>query len=225
MRIVMKKVIVLAGFAALCSVGKVSTVLAQTCAVPPTCETLGYVKLATQCEGKDSLKCPFDLSKYFCVTVSESGSTGGKTYKVGDAYLNAEGNVIGTVIGITGNGEHGYVLSERRGTFLRTDTPKKAGDFCSGLSEGGLNWQLPEINQVNGIIGNNKDIKLPSNVLGQFAVGSTGFGYTDFVSGDCFINMMSIYQSADYYYAQSTEKRTTTVCKNLSIPIICFAQF
>lgn len=45
-----------------------STAIAQTCAMPPTCESLGYAQKATDC-GSDakSLKCPFDLSKVFCV--------------------------------------------------------------------------------------------------------------------------------------------------------------
>ena len=39
---------------------------AQTCAVPPTCESLGYDKSADECVDKAVLKCPFDENKIFC---------------------------------------------------------------------------------------------------------------------------------------------------------------
>ena len=39
---------------------------AQTCATPPSCETLGFTKSETDCEGLEALKCPFDQSKLYC---------------------------------------------------------------------------------------------------------------------------------------------------------------
>ena len=44
-----------------------STAFAQTCAVVPTCEDLGYTFSATNCNGKKILKCPFDQTKFFCL--------------------------------------------------------------------------------------------------------------------------------------------------------------
>lgn len=44
---------------------------AQSCAVPPTCDALGYTKTASDCSGMSVLKCPFDQSKIFCVTAEE----------------------------------------------------------------------------------------------------------------------------------------------------------
>lgn len=41
---------------------------AQTCAVPPTCESLGYDKSADECVDKAVLKCPFDENKIFVPT-------------------------------------------------------------------------------------------------------------------------------------------------------------
>lgn len=46
-------------------------VQAQSCAVPPTCDALGYTKTASDCSGMSVLKCPFDQSKIFCVTTDE----------------------------------------------------------------------------------------------------------------------------------------------------------
>lgn len=50
------------------------SVQAQTCVTPPDCESLGYTKTATDCQGLDFLTCPFDESKYFCVLKGLGGS-------------------------------------------------------------------------------------------------------------------------------------------------------
>ena len=58
------------------------SVNAQTCAVPPTCESLGYDKSADECSGLAQLKCPFDQSKYFCTAYRNAGE--GEPIAVGD---------------------------------------------------------------------------------------------------------------------------------------------
>ncbi len=50
----------------------ISGAWAQTCVTPPSCEELGYTKSASDCEGMESLLCPFDKSKYYCVDVAGS---------------------------------------------------------------------------------------------------------------------------------------------------------
>ena len=50
----------------------ISEAWAQTCVTPPSCEELGYTKSASDCEGMESLLCPFDKSKYYCVDVAGS---------------------------------------------------------------------------------------------------------------------------------------------------------
>ena len=52
-----------------------TSVWAQTCATPPTCESLGYTLTASQCTGRTVLKCPLDTSKIFCVSAAEAGET------------------------------------------------------------------------------------------------------------------------------------------------------
>ena len=60
-----------------------STAFAQTCAVVPTCEELGYNKTESECSGFDALKCPFDKTKFYCP--DSSGNNGGCTSpNVGD---------------------------------------------------------------------------------------------------------------------------------------------
>ena len=39
---------------------------AINCAVPPTCDELGYAYSADWCKGQSTLKCPFDQTKVFC---------------------------------------------------------------------------------------------------------------------------------------------------------------
>lgn len=80
---------------------------AQTCAVAPTCESLGYTMTATDCTGKKTLKCPFDTSKLYCVTEAglanvNLGDVMFSDHTTGRADLAAPGKVaIGLVIGKT----------------------------------------------------------------------------------------------------------------------------
>ena len=66
----MKKYLLLAG-AALIGLGG-SAYAAIDCAVPPTCEELGYAYSSTECTGQSTLKCPFDQTKVFCGAPSSS---------------------------------------------------------------------------------------------------------------------------------------------------------
>lgn len=49
---------------------------AQTCATPPTCESLGYEFTTADCADRPSLKCPFDTSKIYCLTKKEASEAG-----------------------------------------------------------------------------------------------------------------------------------------------------
>ena len=35
---------------------------ATTCTIPPTCTSLGYTQSASDCEGKNTIRCPNELS-------------------------------------------------------------------------------------------------------------------------------------------------------------------
>ena len=39
---------------------------AQSCAVAPTCEELGYTDTSDRCDGSSMLRCPFDQTKVLC---------------------------------------------------------------------------------------------------------------------------------------------------------------
>ena len=60
----MRKYLLMAG-AALIGLGG-SAYAAIDCAVPPTCDELGYVMNPDECLTDDVLACPFDDGKVFC---------------------------------------------------------------------------------------------------------------------------------------------------------------
>ncbi len=62
----MKKYLLLAGVGFCCVSG--AALAAIDCATPPSCADLGYTMTADDCDGKDTLKCPFDQTKAFCVS-------------------------------------------------------------------------------------------------------------------------------------------------------------
>ncbi len=43
-----------------------TTISAQTCTAAPSCADMGYTKTVSDCSGKNTLKCPFDLTKVSC---------------------------------------------------------------------------------------------------------------------------------------------------------------
>ena len=61
-------------WALLFSFGISSQTLAQSCAIAPTCESLGYTQSASDCSGKPTLKCPFDTTKMFCLETENAAS-------------------------------------------------------------------------------------------------------------------------------------------------------
>ena len=89
---------------------------AQTCATPPSCETLGFTKSETDCEGLEALKCPFDQSKLYC---PQGG--GNMSAAAPGAILYSDGTISDSVIasktpiGVVAyvNGSTGFAISLR----------------------------------------------------------------------------------------------------------------
>ena len=79
---------------------------AQSCAVAPTCESLGYTLTEADCEGHNFLKCPFDTSVGYCDSGSgssikcENPSLGNFLYSdmSCSSSLYADKTVIGIII-------------------------------------------------------------------------------------------------------------------------------
>lgn len=47
--------------------------VAQNCAQPPKCASLGFTKTAAECGKAATLKCPFDANAVFCVSCQSLG--------------------------------------------------------------------------------------------------------------------------------------------------------
>ena len=54
---------------------------AQNCVNSSRCDELGYTKTAADCAGLDTLVCPFDENKVFCVFSEKSCEVGDILYK------------------------------------------------------------------------------------------------------------------------------------------------
>ena len=70
----MKKYLLLAGASFCCLSG--AALAAFDCVPPPSCADLGYTMTTSQCSGKVTLKCPFDLNAVWCTSTTSSGSGG-----------------------------------------------------------------------------------------------------------------------------------------------------
>ena len=100
-----------------------TSVWAQTCATPPTCESLGYTLTASQCTGRTVLKCPLDTSKIFCVSAAEAGETT-ECSNVGDILYS---DMTCSTAPISGKVAIGVVASPMRGLAI-------------ALEEGAAEW-------------------------------------------------------------------------------------
>lgn len=129
----------------------INTSLAQTCTVPPTCESLGFDKTAEECVDKAILKCPLDASKIFCSNgiadgVSPTPGYGGGTgangsYQIGDV-LTCNGKSVGYVIEVSSDGASGRVSSldyEDNGTTYDKTT---GNTYCKAKTACNLSWEL-----------------------------------------------------------------------------------
>ena len=93
--------------------------LAQDCTSPTRCAELGYKKSASDCDGMESLVCPFDSSKYFCVEAGDSAAGA-----VPGSILYSDGTVSGSVIpSKTAVGIVAYVAGSTRFAVALEETP------------------------------------------------------------------------------------------------------
>ena len=105
----------------LCSTA-MTPALAQNCTSSTRCAELGYKKSAADCDGMESLVCPFDSSKYFCVEAGDpaAGAAPG-------SILYSDGTVSDSVIpSKTPVGIVAYVAGSTR--------------FAVALAETGAEW-------------------------------------------------------------------------------------
>ena len=111
----------------LCSTA-MTPALAQNCTSSTRCAELGYKKSASDCDGMESLVCPFDSSKYFC---SEAGDPAANATP--GMILYSDGTVSDSVIpSKTPVGIVAYVAGSTRFAVALTET---SANFSTGYED------------------------------------------------------------------------------------------
>ncbi len=156
------------------------SVNAQTCAVPPTCESLGYDKSADECSGLAQLKCPFDQSKYFCTAYRNAGE--GEPIAVGDiAYSDGTYSAVpiptkipvGVVFSTSG-----LVIALLPYKTDIDDFASVSETMCSGYSSGSTSgWQNPSKAELQSIYANKTKIDATLTTLATTTLGTGRYIY------------------------------------------------
>ena len=156
------------------------SVNAQTCAVPPTCESLGYDKSADECSGLAQLKCPFDQSKYFCTAYRNAGE--GEPIAVGDiAYSDGTYSAVPipskTPVGVVFN-TSGLVIALLPYKTDINDFASVSETMCSGYSSGSTSgWQNPSKAELQSIYANKTKIDATLTTLATTTLGTGRYIY------------------------------------------------
>ena len=109
-------------FALAFSVGATAAAAAESCAVPPSCADLGYIRSASEC-ATAALKCPFDQTKYYCLTSDELEDIKPSNCAIGDILYSdktCNANVVASKTAI------GVVFDATNRLAIAKDTAKKA---------------------------------------------------------------------------------------------------
>ena len=205
------------------------SVNAQTCAVPPTCESLGYDKSADECSGLAQLKCPFDQSKYFCTAYRNAGE--GEPIAVGDiAYSDGTYSAVPipskTPVGVVFN-TSGLVIALLPYKTGIDDFASVSETMCSSYSSGSTSgWQNPSKAELQSIYANKTKIDatlttLATTTLGTgkyiYDTGSSCHNHIDFSTGkdmtDCSISSNGIMRCVNTLAKIAGDTTPTTTYK------------
>ena len=205
------------------------SVNAQTCAVPPTCESLGYDKSADECSGLAQLKCPFDQSKYFCTAYRNAGE--GEPIAVGDiAYSDGTYSAVPIPtkipVGVVFN-TSGLVIALLPYKTDIDDFASVSETMCSGYSSGSTSgWQNPSKAELQSIYANKTKIDatlttLATTTLGTgryiYDTGSNCHNHINFSTGkdmtDCSINSNGIMRCVNTLAKIAGDTTPTTTYK------------
>ena len=153
---------------------------AQTCAVPPTCESLGYDKSADECSGLAQLKCPFDQSKYFCTAYRNAGE--GEPIAVGDiAYSDGTYSAVpiptkipvGVVYSTSGQivALSPYKTNVNPGSGL-------SATACQSFTTNGKNgWTNPTLEELQSVYANRSKVETTLATLSATPLGTEKYIY------------------------------------------------
>ena len=190
---------------------------AQTCVIPPTCEELGYDKVASDCGSLAKLKCPFDDSKYFCTAYTDSN--GAKIAEIGDIVytdaISAEPIPGRIPVGIV------YDLSGKMLSLSRFSG--SLASPCSSYAPDGVgSWSLPTIEDMALIKANvtkiNSQLAKIANTYQIETVDTNG--YTDNSRmwkttgeyGACMMSNVAITGTANYgCYRRNTPEKALCI--------------
>ena len=156
------------------------SVNAQTCAVPPTCESLGYDKSADECSDLAQLKCPFDQSKYFCTAYRNAGE--GEPIAVGDiAYSDGTYSAVPIPtkipVGVVYS-TSGLVIALLPYKTDIDDFDSVSETMCSGYSSGSTSgWQNPSKAELQSIYANKTKIDATLTTLATTTLGTGRYIY------------------------------------------------
>lgn len=122
-----------------------------TCVKAPTCEELGYDKVASDCGELAKLRCPFDPDKYFCSAYTDQN--GKKLAEIGDfVYVDAISAepISGRIpVGIV------YDLSGKMMSIAQF-TGSTSSQCASYTTDGTSGWSLASMEDM-GLIKSNVD--------------------------------------------------------------------
>ena len=154
---------------------------AQTCAVPPTCESLGYDKSADECSGLAQLKCPFDQSKYFCTAYRNAGE--GEPIAVGDiAYSDGTYSAVpipskipvGVVYSTSGQI---VALSPQKTSGIDCSYNVKGTECSSYTANNKGEWTNPTKEELETIYANKNKIEATLATLSATSLGTGNYVY------------------------------------------------
>lgn len=153
-----------------------------TCVKAPTCEELGYDKVASDCGELAKLRCPFDPDKYFCTAYTDQ--KGKKLAEIGDfVYVDAISAepISGRIpVGIV------YDLSGKMMSIAQF-TGSTSSQCASYTTDGTSGWSLASMEDM-GLIKANVDkinaqlAKIPNTKKIETAKQSGGTSYEENLS-------------------------------------------
>ena len=122
-----------------------------TCVKAPTCEELGYDKVASDCGELAKLRCPFDPDKYFCTAYTDMN--GSKLAEIGDfVYVDAI-----SAEPISGRIPVGIVYDKSGKMMSIAQFTGGTADQCNSYTtDGTAGWKLASMEDM-GLIKSNVD--------------------------------------------------------------------
>ena len=159
---------------------------AQTCAVPPTCESLGYDKSADECSGLAQLKCPFDQSKYFCTAYRNAGE--GEPIAVGDiAYSDGTYSAVPIPtkipVGVVYSTSGLIVALSPYKTNVNPGSGLSATACQSFITNGKNGWTNPTLEELQSVYANRSKVETTLATLSATPLGTEKYIYD--VSSHC----------------------------------------